>query len=98
MAISAEGQAEARLIEADAEAKALELIAQAVAENPDLISYLYINKINPNVQVMLLPENAPFLLPLPTMGPPAPDEISALPTATPLPSPTPLPEPTPTPE
>jgi regulator of protease activity HflC (stomatin/prohibitin superfamily) len=96
--IDAEGAAEARLIEADAEAKALELIAQAVAENPDLLSYLYVTKINPNVQVMLLPENVPYLLPLPTLGPPAPDELGALPTTTPTPTPTPLPEPTPTPE
>jgi regulator of protease activity HflC (stomatin/prohibitin superfamily) len=95
--IEAEGAAEARLIEANAESEALNLIAQAVADNPDLISYLYINKINPNVSVMLLPENSPFLFPLPTVGPPAPDGISVLPTPTPLPSPTPLPEPTATP-
>lgn len=95
--IQAEGAAEARIIEANAEAEALDLIAQAVADNPDLISYLYINKINPNVNVMLLPDNSPFLLPLPTLGPPAPDELGALPTPTPWPTPTPLPEPTATP-
>jgi regulator of protease activity HflC (stomatin/prohibitin superfamily) len=92
--IQAEGAAEARLIEADAEARALELIAQAVADNPDLISYLYINKINPSVQTMLLPENVPYLLPLPTLGPPESAEMGAQPTPTPLPTPLPTPEPT----
>jgi prohibitin 1 len=96
--IDAEGDAEARLIQADAEADALELIALAVEGNNDLISYLYINKINPNVNVMLLPDNVPYLLPLPTLEPPAPNEFGALPTATPTPTPTPLPEPTATPE
>ena len=96
--IDAEGDAEARLIQADAEAEALELIALAVEGNPDLISYLYINKINPAVQVMLLPDNVPYLLPLPTLGPPAPDEIGALPTPTPTPTATLPPEPTATPE
>jgi len=90
--IQAEGQAEARLIEAEAEAEALEQIAAAVFDNPDLLQYLYINKINPGVQVMLLPNDTPFLFPLPTMGPPAPEA----PILTPPPTPTPLPTPTPT--
>jgi len=90
--IQAEGAAEARLIQAEAEAEALEKIAAAVLDNPDLLHYLYINKINPGVQVMLLPNDTPFLFPLPTMGPPAPEA----PILTPPPTPTPLPTPTPT--
>ncbi|MDX9865129.1 MAG: hypothetical protein RBT34_10025, partial [Anaerolineaceae bacterium] len=64
--------AEARLIEAEAEAKALLLVADAIKGNPDLLTYQYINQITPNIDVMLLPNNAPFLFPLPEMGPAAP--------------------------
>jgi regulator of protease activity HflC (stomatin/prohibitin superfamily) len=63
--IAAKGQAESRLINAEAEAKALELISKVLKENPDLLNYQYITKISPNVQVMLLPNNSPFLLPFP---------------------------------
>ncbi len=93
--IRAEGQAEARLIEANAEAQALQRIATSVANNPDLLYYLYIQGINPNVQVMLLPENVPYLLPLPELGPPLPEDMPTTPT--PAPTPTPLPTITPTP-
>lgn len=67
--IAAEGRAEARLIEADAEARALELIAAALAGNPDLITYNYVQKLAPGIQVMLVPNDNPFLLPLPTLTP-----------------------------
>jgi len=53
--IVAEGDGEARIIQAKAESQSLQLIATAIADNNDLLSYLYINKINPGVQVMLLP-------------------------------------------
>jgi regulator of protease activity HflC (stomatin/prohibitin superfamily) len=89
--IQAQGKANARLIEAQAEAEALQLIATSVADNPDLLQYLYIIKINPGVQVMLLPNDVPFLFPLPTMGPPAPEENPPTPTPTPTPWPTPTP-------
>jgi regulator of protease activity HflC (stomatin/prohibitin superfamily) len=69
--IAAEGRAEARLIEAEAEAQALELIAAALADNPDLLTYQYITKLAPGIQVMLVPNNAPYLLPLPTLEPAA---------------------------
>lgn len=66
----AEGQADARVIQAEAEAKALALIAQMIKENPDLLTYQYISKLAPNVQVMLVPSNAPYILPqLPTPQP-----------------------------
>lgn len=63
--IAAKGQAESRLIQAEAEAKALELIAAALEDSPDLLNYQYITKIAPNVEVMLVPSNSPFLLPFP---------------------------------
>jgi regulator of protease activity HflC (stomatin/prohibitin superfamily) len=68
--IAAEGRAEARLIEADAEARALELIAAALASNSDLITYTYVQKLAPGIQVMLVPNDNPFLLPIPTLTPP----------------------------
>lgn len=63
--IAAKGDAEARLIQAQAEAKALETINLAIKDNPDLLTYQYINKLAPNIQTMLLPSNAPFIFPLP---------------------------------
>ncbi len=65
----AEGQAKARIIEAQAESEALGLIAGALKDQPDLLTYQYITKISPNVQVMFLPNNSPFLFPLPQIGP-----------------------------
>ena len=67
--IAAEGRAKARLIEAEADAKALELIAAALAGNPDLITYGYVQKLAPGIQVMLVPNDNPFLLPLPSLTP-----------------------------
>jgi regulator of protease activity HflC (stomatin/prohibitin superfamily) len=63
--IQAKGAAEARTIQAGAEAKALELINDALEGHPDLLTYQYITKLAPNVQVMFLPSNAPFIFPLP---------------------------------
>ena len=89
--IESEGNAKARLIEAKAEAEALDLLAQALQNNPDLLTYTYINKLSPGIQVMLVPNDNPYLLPLPQMGPPySPD------TPTPTPEPTLVPSPTPT--
>jgi regulator of protease activity HflC (stomatin/prohibitin superfamily) len=63
--IAAQAAAEARLLQAEAEAKALELLGAALAANPDVIQLQYIEKIAPNVSVMLLPGDNPFLFPLP---------------------------------
>lgn len=65
--IEAKGKADARLIEAEAEAKALALIAAAIQENPAILQYQYINKLAPGIRVMLVPNNAPYLLPLPSL-------------------------------
>ena len=86
--IAAKGAADARLIQADAEAKALELIAAALQDSPDLLQYTYIQKLGPNVQVMLVPANSPYLFPLPTMTP-APSVSPTLPEPTPAPTTTP---------
>jgi regulator of protease activity HflC (stomatin/prohibitin superfamily) len=66
--IQAEGQAQARVIEAKAEAEALGLIADALRNNPDLITFEYIQKLGPGIEVMLVPADNPYLLPLPSLG------------------------------
>ncbi len=65
--IAANAEAEARLIKAQAEAEALALLAAAIEANPDVLTLEYIQKLAPNIQIMLLPSDNPFLLPLPSM-------------------------------
>jgi regulator of protease activity HflC (stomatin/prohibitin superfamily) len=65
--IKAEADAEARLIQAEAEAEALALLAAALEENPDVLTLEYIQKLAPGIQVMLVPTDNPFLLPLPSL-------------------------------
>lgn len=65
--IAAEGRAEARVIEAEADAEALQLIAEVLASNPSLLTYEYIQQLAPGIQVMLVPNDNPFLLPLPEL-------------------------------
>lgn len=89
--IAAQAEAEARVIQAKAEAEALQLLADAIRDNPDVLTLQYINKLAPNITVMLLPADNPFLFPLPQIGPPAPTT-----TTTPTPTTVPTVEPTPT--
>jgi regulator of protease activity HflC (stomatin/prohibitin superfamily) len=67
--INAQAQADARLIQAEAEANALNMIAASLEGNPDLLTYQYITKLAPNVQVMYLPSGQPYLVTLPTPAP-----------------------------
>jgi regulator of protease activity HflC (stomatin/prohibitin superfamily) len=85
--INAQGAADARIIQAQAESQALQLIAGALQNNENLLLYQYINQIAPGIQVMLVPNDNPYLLTLPTMP--------AATTAAPTPAPTPLPTTTP---
>ena len=39
-------------------------------ENPNLLNYQYINKLAPGIQVMLVPSNNPYILPLPNLANP----------------------------
>jgi regulator of protease activity HflC (stomatin/prohibitin superfamily) len=80
--IQAQGAADARLIQAQAEAQALQLIASALQNNENLLLYQYINQLAPGIQVMLVPNDNPYLLSLPTLP-------AASPTPTPLPTPMP---------
>jgi regulator of protease activity HflC (stomatin/prohibitin superfamily) len=75
--IQAKGAADARVLQAQAEAQVLQLIEEALKNNDNLLLYQYIRKLAPGVQVMLEPNNNPYLLSLPTLS-----------AATPTPSPT----------
>lgn len=88
--IRAQGDADARLIQAEAEAAALDLLAAALAEKPELLTYQYINELAPGIRVMLVPNDNPFLLPLPSI-----DSLAGPITVEPAPTPLPTPEPTP---
>ncbi|HDD54647.1 MAG TPA: prohibitin family protein [Chloroflexi bacterium] len=67
--IEAEGDAESQVIRARAEAQALQLIADVLDQNPQLLNYRYIEKLAPGIQVMLVPNDNPYLLPLPEITP-----------------------------
>jgi len=63
----AEAQATAVVVKAEAEAKALKLISDALKTNKDLLLYRYIDKLSPNIRVMLVPNGNPYILPLPDL-------------------------------
>ena len=67
--IEAEGRAQSQVIEAKAEAEALQLIGNVLAKHPELLNYRYIEKLAPGIQVMLVPNDNPYLLPLPEFSP-----------------------------
>jgi len=60
--VEAEGIKDAAITQAEGEAEALRLISDALAKNPDLLTYRYIEKLSPNIKVMILPSGAPFIL------------------------------------
>jgi len=64
--LRANGDAEAAVTKAKGDAEALKLIADALKTNPDLLTYTYIQKLAPNVGLILLPAggNNPFILDL----------------------------------
>jgi regulator of protease activity HflC (stomatin/prohibitin superfamily) len=65
--IRAQGRAKAMIIEAEARAKAFELVGEALKTNPKLLINEYIQKLSPNIKVMLLPNDTPLILPLPEL-------------------------------
>jgi regulator of protease activity HflC (stomatin/prohibitin superfamily) len=62
--LRANGDAEAAVTKAKGDAEALRLIADALKTNPDLLTYTYIQKLAPNVGLIMLPAggNNPFIL------------------------------------
>ncbi len=87
--IAAEADAKARVIQAQAEAEAMRAISAALAENPQLLTYQYIQKLAPGVQTIYLPSNQTYLLPLPGSNEVAVSEPVV--PVTPEPTPTPAP-------
>jgi len=78
----AKGEADAAITRANGQAEALKLIGDALAQNNELVTYHYIEKLAPNVRVMLVPNNAPFILPLPDLDSLAPLTTTITPTTT----------------
>lgn len=58
-------KAEQTQLLAQGEAAALQTLGDAIRNNPQVITLRYVDKLAPNIQIMLLPNNAPFILPLP---------------------------------
>jgi len=52
---------------ASGQADALTLIGEALERNQDILTYRYIDKLSPNIRVMLVPNNNPLILPLPNL-------------------------------
>ncbi len=64
--LEAAARANARVLAARGERKALIDINNALARAPtDLLTYQYINRLAPNIRVMLVPSGSPVILPLP---------------------------------
>ena len=70
--IEARGDAEARLINAEAEAKANGLIAASLRDNPELLTYQYITRLSPSINTILVPSDNPYILPIPGNPTPVP--------------------------
>lgn len=67
--VEAQGVRDAAITRAEGEAGALQLVANALRNNPDLIQYTYVQKIAPNISVIVLPGgggggSAPYILDL----------------------------------
>lgn len=66
--IEAGGFKSAAITKAEGEAESLRLITEALAQNPDLLTYRYIDKLAPNIQVMMVPSGSPFIIDVKQMG------------------------------
>lgn len=60
--VEAEGIKDAAITQAEGEMEALSLISDSLAKNPDLLTYRYIEKLSPNIRVIILPSDSPFIL------------------------------------
>lgn len=59
--IRAQAEADAILLRAQADAEALALINEQLKTNPDLLDWRYVENLSDNVDMILLPNNSPFL-------------------------------------
>ena len=62
--LEAQGRARARLLEGQAQADVLKVIARALGDNKLLVDFYYVDRLSPQMKAMLLPNNAPLILPL----------------------------------
>ena len=60
--IEAEGVKTSAILRAQGEAEALRLVNEQIGTNDNLLVYRYIEKLAPNISVMLLPSGSPFLV------------------------------------
>lgn len=60
----ARGRADAIIIEAQGRSEGLSLINESVDGNTDLLTYSYIERLTPYIRAMLVPTDAPLILPL----------------------------------
>lgn len=60
--IEAEGIKSAAILRAQGEAESLRLVNEQIGTNDNLLVYRYIEKLAPNISVMLLPSGSPFLV------------------------------------
>ena len=63
----AQGEADATRTRAGGQADALKTVGKALAQNRNLLTYQYIEKLSPGIRVMVVPNNAPLILPLPQL-------------------------------
>jgi regulator of protease activity HflC (stomatin/prohibitin superfamily) len=68
--ISAQAEAKSIQIKAEAQAAAWAVLAKVLNQNPEMLTYEYIQKIAPNLQVIYLPSETPLLLPSTTPAAP----------------------------
>jgi regulator of protease activity HflC (stomatin/prohibitin superfamily) len=66
----ARADADAVRIRAESEANALTVISNTLQSNRTLLSYRYIDKLSPQLRVMIVPNNAPFFMNLPLLDDP----------------------------
>jgi len=65
--LEAQAQATATVLKGQADATALQLVSDVLRNNRDLITYRYVEKIAQGIKVMLVPNDNPYLLPLPDL-------------------------------
>jgi prohibitin 1 len=78
--IAANGEAQSIEIKAKAQAAAWAALAAVLKDHPEMLTYEYIQKIAPNLQVIYLPSGTPLLLPSTDPTASAPPAIPTAPT------------------
>jgi regulator of protease activity HflC (stomatin/prohibitin superfamily) len=82
--IAAQGEAQSIQIKATAQAAAWAALAAVLKDHPEMLTYDYIQKIAPNLQVIYLPSGTPLLLPAAT---PSSAAVPEIPVVEPTPAP-----------